>query len=213
MRALVRQFMRFAAVGIIAFAIDYGFMVVFTELFGINYLISATVSFTMSVIFSYFASMRYVFAHRESLTRRREFIIFVILSFIGLGLNDILMFIGTSLLGITYFITKIVATVIVTWWNFISRRRFLDAGVREDIDIEIEVEGAEDAESAEGVDVADVVEGVNVAEDAESVGGEMEDCIFDPEESNSVTDNDAFGLEEDNNIADREEEIDTEDFE
>ncbi len=131
MKAFVGQFMRFAVVGLIAFAIDYGFMVIFTELFGIEYLISATVSFTLSVIFSYFASMRYVFEHRESLTRRREFIIFVILSFIGLAINDVLMFVGTSLLGITYLITKLVSAVMVTWWNFFSRKRFLDAGARE----------------------------------------------------------------------------------
>ncbi len=131
MKALVGQFMKFAAVGLIAFAIDYGFMVIFTEIFGIEYLISATISFTLSVIFSYFASMRYVFEHKETLSRRREFIIFVILSFIGLAINDALMFIGTSLLGITYLITKLVSTVMVTWWNFFSRKRFLDAGVQE----------------------------------------------------------------------------------
>ncbi len=32
--------------------------------------------------------MKYVFAHKEGMSRRREFIIFVVLSVIGLALND-----------------------------------------------------------------------------------------------------------------------------
>lgn len=126
MEKLVRQFMKFGVVGLIAFAIDYGLMVALTELAGINYLVSATISFTVSVVFNYVASMRYVFTHKEGLSRRREFIIFVVLSVIGLGLNDLLMWIGTSLWDISYLIVKIGATALVTIYNFITRKIFLD---------------------------------------------------------------------------------------
>lgn len=126
MEKLVRQFMKFGVVGLIAFAIDYGLMVALTELAGINYLVSATISFTVSVVFNYVASMRYVFTHKEGLSRRREFIIFVVLSVIGLGLNDLLMWIGTSLWDISYLIVKIGATALVTVYNFITRKIFLD---------------------------------------------------------------------------------------
>ncbi len=126
MEKLVRQFMKFGVVGLIAFAIDYGLMVALTELAGINYLVSATISFTVSVVFNYVASMRYVFTHKEGLSRRREFIIFVVLSVVGLGLNDLLMWIGTSLWDISYLIVKIGATALVTIYNFITRKIFLD---------------------------------------------------------------------------------------
>lgn len=126
MEQLVRQFMKFGVVGVIAFVIDYGLMVALTELAGVNYLVSATISFTVSVIFNYLASMRYVFTHKEGLSRRREFIIFVVLSVIGLGLNDLLMWVGSSLMGISYLIVKIVATAIVMVYNFITRKVFLD---------------------------------------------------------------------------------------
>ncbi len=126
MGKLVQQFMKFGVVGIIAFAIDYGLMVLLTEAFGINYLISATVSFIVSVVFNYLASMRYVFTHKEGLSRRREFVIFVVLSTVGLGLNDALMWLGTSLLGISYLIVKIGATAIVMVYNFVTRKIFLD---------------------------------------------------------------------------------------
>jgi len=128
MKRLIAQIMKFGVVGVIAFVIDYGLMVLLTEVFGVPYLISATVSFSVSVIFNYFASMRYVFSHREGMSRRREFIIFVVLSVIGLGLNDLFMWVGVSLIGIDYRVTKIAVTLIVMAWNFVTRKAFLDGG-------------------------------------------------------------------------------------
>ena len=128
MKKLIAQFMKFGVVGVIAFVIDYGLLILLTEAFGINYLISATISFIASVVFNYVASMRYVFTHKEGMSKTREFIIFVVLSVIGLGINNGLMYLGTSILGIPYFITKIFATAVVMVWNFITRKIFLDAG-------------------------------------------------------------------------------------
>ncbi len=128
MRKLIEQIMKFGVVGVIAFVIDYGLMVALTELAGVNYLISATISFIVSVTFNYFASMRYVFTHKEGMSRRREFFVFVVLSVIGLLINDALMWLGTDIAGISYLITKIFATAVVMVWNFVTRKIFLDAG-------------------------------------------------------------------------------------
>ena len=128
MKKLLAQFMKFGVVGVIAFVIDYGLLALLTELFGINYLVSATISFTASVVFNYDASMRYVFTHKEGMSRRREFVIFVVLSVIGLLINNGCMWAGVELLGVHYLLTKIVATAIVMIWNFVTRKIFLDAG-------------------------------------------------------------------------------------
>ncbi len=128
MKKLIAQLMKFGVVGVIAFVIDYGLMVLLTEAFGVNYLVSATISFTVSVVFNYVASMRYVFRHKEGMSRRREFVIFVVLSVIGLGINNLLMWVGTGLFGISYLITKLFATAVVMLWNFVTRKKFLDAG-------------------------------------------------------------------------------------
>lgn len=107
--------------------IDYGLMVLLTSVFSVNYLVSATISFIVSVVFNYIASMRYVFHHRDGLSRRREFLIFVTLSVIGLLINDGLMYLGTSILGIDYRISKLGAAVVVSLWNFFTRKAFLDS--------------------------------------------------------------------------------------
>ena len=128
MKNLIAQIMKFGVVGVIAFVIDYGVMVFLTEVFGLNPVVSATISFIVSVIFNYIASMRYVFSHKEDMSRSREFVIFIVLSVIGLIINDVLMWAGTELVSIDYRIVKIFATAVVMVWNFITRKFFLDAG-------------------------------------------------------------------------------------
>lgn len=126
MRKLIEQIMKFSVVGVIAFVIDFGVMVFLTEVFGIDPVISATVSFIISVIFNYAASMRYVFSHREGMSRTREFIFFVVLSAIGLGINDLLIWAGTDLASFDYRLVKIFATAMVMVWNFVTRKIFLE---------------------------------------------------------------------------------------
>lgn len=125
-KKLIAQFMKFGIVGVIAFLIDYGLMVALTEFFGVPYLISNTISFTVSVVFNYVASMRYVFERRDDMSRRREFIIFVVLSIIELILNDLFMWLFVSVWFIDYRIAKIIVTVLVAIWNFVTRKIFLE---------------------------------------------------------------------------------------
>ena len=127
MKKLLAQFMKFGIVGVIAFVIDYGFMVLLTEVFNVPYLISTTVSFIISVVFNYFASMRFVFKRKDDMSRRREFIIFIVLSIIGLAINDVFMWLMVDFLYIDYRISKIVVTFIVAVWNFVTRKIFLEA--------------------------------------------------------------------------------------
>lgn len=128
MEQLIQQVLKFGVVGFIAFGIDFGVMVACTELLGIDPVISAAISFIVSVTFNYLASMRYVFTHREDMTPAREFAIFVVLSIIGLLINEAIMWVGVNALHINYMFTKIVATGIVMVWNFVSRKKWLDAG-------------------------------------------------------------------------------------
>lgn len=125
--AAVKQFVSFAAVGIISFAVDWLLLVALTDLLHIDYLISTSISFLVSVALNYALSMKYVFEHRDDISRRREFTIFAILSAVGLGLTDVLMFAGVAVLNIAYQAMKVIATFCVTWYNFITRRKFLSA--------------------------------------------------------------------------------------
>lgn len=131
MKGLIEQFLKFGVVGAIAFLIDYGVLMLLSQVIGMDPVISASISFVVSVVFNYVASMHYVFTRRDDISRRREFTIFVILSAIGLVINEVIMVIGVNVLGdsaLMVTITKLVATAIVMVWNFVSRKKWLDAG-------------------------------------------------------------------------------------
>lgn len=126
MKNLYIQLIRFGIVGAIAFLIDYAIMIALTELAGINYLISSGISFTISVIVNYILSVTLVFKRKKDANKSKEFIIFVCLSVVGLGLNQLLMYIQVDLLSIYYMIAKIVATAVVMVYNFITRKLFIE---------------------------------------------------------------------------------------
>lgn len=117
--------LRFAAVGLSAFAIDY-VLFMLLHLLGMPYLIANIASYTISTIYNFVLSMRFVFSGKASQTRAQQFGIFLVLSAIGLVLNEIYLYIFVSLLGIAPAISKVVATFLVTIFNFITRKLFLE---------------------------------------------------------------------------------------
>lgn len=123
-----RQFLKFALVGFASLAVEYLFLGYFLQALSMDYLLATTIAFIISIVVNYILSMKYVFSHKEDMSRKREFTIFVVLSAIGLGLNDLYMFIGVSLLNVGTMAMKLISTFFVTWYNYFSRRKFLDAG-------------------------------------------------------------------------------------
>ena len=122
-----QQFLKFAVVGIISFAVDWLLLVFLTDACRVDYLVSTSISFLVSVALNYALSVRYVFPHRDDMSRKREFTIFAILSAIGLGLTDVFMFVGVTMLNVAYQAMKVIATFCVTWYNYFSRRKVLTA--------------------------------------------------------------------------------------
>ena len=127
MKNLFSQLIKFGLVGGIAFLIDYGIMVFLTEVFKIPSLISAAISFTVSVIFNYISSVKWVFyVDKEKNSKTKELVVFILLSIVGLGINELIMWIMDKEFGIYYMISKIVATAVVMCYNFITRKLFLE---------------------------------------------------------------------------------------
>lgn len=125
-KELALQFVRFASVGIISLAVDYGFMIILNEATDMGYFRACAFSYTLSILVNYVLSMRYVFRGREDMSKSKEVTIFMALSLIGLGLNQMAMWLLVDVLGIFYAMAKILAALMVTSYNFISKKTFLE---------------------------------------------------------------------------------------
>lgn len=123
---LLLQMFKFAIVGGLAFVIDYVTLIICKEVFHLHTLISAAIAFTVSVIVNYILSVKWVFDVSDKHSGKRNFIIFIVFSLMGLGLTELIMWIGEDLLHISYLIVKIIATIIVMIFNFITRKIFLE---------------------------------------------------------------------------------------
>ena len=118
------QIFKFVIVGGIATAIDFLLLFVFKDVFHIQVIISNTLSFCISLVYNYIASVSWVFDVNRKKDPKRNFIIFLIFSIIGLIINDLIMYLLINTLNT--FISKIIATAIVMIFNFVTRKKFLE---------------------------------------------------------------------------------------
>ncbi|WP_413827345.1 GtrA family protein [Methanobrevibacter sp. UBA313] len=119
---LLLQFFRYIFVGGTAFVIDFGLLYVFTTYLGIYYLISAVLSFLISVLVNYVMSTKWVFNQDKINNKLVEFNLFILISTIGLVFTEIILYLLTDMCGIYYMISKIIASILVLFWNFSARR-------------------------------------------------------------------------------------------
>lgn len=149
MKKLIDQILKFGVVGVLCFVIDFA---IYTALIAVidwhyDYVIATFWGFTISVIVNYILSMKFVFVRRENMDRRKEFVVFVILSIMGCILNELLIILcmngiydnwawlqsvcgrEPAKLG-----GKILATGVVMVYNFVTRKIFLEKKDEKDLE-------------------------------------------------------------------------------
>lgn len=123
---LLVQIVNFCIVGGMATLIDFAFLYIFRDIFKFGLIFSNSLSFALSVIFNYYASIKYVFDVKKDKKNSKYFALFILFSIIGLGLNNILLWIFTNAFNIYYMISKAIATIFVMVFNFVTRKKFLE---------------------------------------------------------------------------------------
>lgn len=139
MKKLIEQILKFVTVGGISFLVDFLVYTILCNVLQIHYIIAGVSGFTVSVVVNYILSMRYVFIPKEDRRKDKEFIIFVILSLIGMFINSVLLFICIDVIYMNFvylkqslsiewmnIVAKVFATGIVMVYNFITRKMFLE---------------------------------------------------------------------------------------
>ena len=119
------QLFRYGFVGGMAFLVDYGTLFALTHYAGVPYLLSAAIAFVLGLITNYLISISWVFQHSGKMQVWQEFLFFAFIGVIGLGLNELIMYIGSDLIHLHYMISKLISTAIVFFWNFFARKFLL----------------------------------------------------------------------------------------
>lgn len=120
------QFFRYLVVSFVALIVDYSLLFCLTEFIHLDPLISNLFSSAAGLIINYILNVIWVFNKRKY-NMKIEFLIFVIIGLLGLGLNELILWFFTKIILLHYMISKIISTMIGYLFRFILRKYFLFA--------------------------------------------------------------------------------------
>lgn len=126
MEKLFKQIFKFVIVGGLSFVLDFILYYIFTRFIHIPEMIAQVMSFSLSLIFNYMLSMKFVFVAKDNLKKHHEFMIFATLSVLGAGLNWALFYVMVYVFLISDLITKVVVAGVVMVFNFVTRKLFIE---------------------------------------------------------------------------------------
>ncbi|NQV01453.1 MAG: GtrA family protein [Bacteroidia bacterium] len=112
------KFVKFGIVGFSGVIVDFSITFVCKEYLKIQKYIANAIGFTIAAITNYFLNRVWTF---ESTNPNviLEFTRFFVIALIGLGINSTIVWAMTGKLKVNFYISKLVATIVVTAWNFL----------------------------------------------------------------------------------------------
>lgn len=138
----VERFLKFAVVGTIGFIIDFGLLTILKEVFGLHTAIANTLSFCAAVVSNFTLNRYWTYPDSRSKKLSAQLGQFLAVSVVGLLLNDVIVILlehpfqaildtTLSFLPLSGYIpAKVVATIVVLFWNYFVNRRWTYNDVR-----------------------------------------------------------------------------------
>jgi putative flippase GtrA len=121
----LKQGVKYFVVGGICTILDFSLLYIFTKIFGIYYLVSSIFSFLAGVILNYILSSYWVFKVHIVENKTYEFLGYLLISLVGLALNTGSIWFLSTMFGIYFMISKLLATSVTYFWNFFGRKYIL----------------------------------------------------------------------------------------
>lgn len=122
--ARIKEGLKFIIAGGMSFVVDASLLYFLVSVCGINYFFSAAISFASAIVVNYFLCSSWVFCGNVEVRKRKVFAFFLV-SFSGLVLNQCCMWALVEILSTGYLSAKIVATVLISLWNYFLKRNVL----------------------------------------------------------------------------------------
>jgi len=117
------KFMKFGAVGATGVVVDFSFTWVGKEKVGIQKYMANAIGFAIAATTNYFLNRWWTF-HSNNPELAMEYTRFLVVSLIGLGLNTLLIWYWVSKRNRNFYISKLFAMGLVTFWNFFVNLMF-----------------------------------------------------------------------------------------
>lgn len=119
------QALKYFIVGGICTVLDLVMLFALTNYMGMNYVYSSVISFMSGTILNYYLCIWWIFKVRVVEKRHHEFLYYLIITGIGLGINTLVIWGMTEYAEFHFMASKLVAIFITYWWNFGARKYFL----------------------------------------------------------------------------------------
>jgi putative flippase GtrA len=119
------QAVKYSIVGGLCTGLDFVILFFLTHFVSLNYLISSIISFMSGTVLNYYLCTFWIFKIRLIENHYHEFLYYSIITGIGLGINTLLIWLFTELIGLYFMFSKLLATFVTYWWNFGARKYFL----------------------------------------------------------------------------------------
>jgi putative flippase GtrA len=121
LQRLAREFIQYAVVGGLSFAVDSGVFLGTLNGLGLHYLLATAIGFIAGLASNYTLCVVWVWRGTRAQSMK-DFMVFTIIGVAGLGLTEIGMWIGMGLAGLGALPVKIVVAGVVLVWNFVLRK-------------------------------------------------------------------------------------------
>jgi putative flippase GtrA len=119
---LIFKMLKFGIVGFIGMLWDFLITFLLKEKLKINKYVANSIGFTCAVINNFILNLYWTFQVSGNTTN--FFIRFVLISIIGLGLNNFFVWLFNDKLGTNFYVAKALAVVCVFAWNFCANNYF-----------------------------------------------------------------------------------------
>lgn len=125
---IIGQFLRYFVTGGLAFVVDFGVFALAFYCFNIHYLVANLIGLMGGNVVNYLLSIGWVFSAEKRKMEKHlvmEITVFIVISLVGMALNELLMYIFVDLLLVQEMVSKVGAAVIVLLYNFLARKFIL----------------------------------------------------------------------------------------
>lgn len=117
------KFIKFCLVGFSGIFVDFGITFVCKEVLKIQKYISNVAGFATAATTNYMMNRMWTF-HSHNPNIGLEFSRFFLIALIGLGINMLIIWTLSEKFRVNFYISKLVATLLVTIWNFLINAYF-----------------------------------------------------------------------------------------